>query len=218
MASTELVTVDVADGVATVELNRPESLNAVTLELLSDLRDALVDLPEDDVDGLVLTGAGDVTCAGMDREIVADPEYDEKYADEINELTAEVYEFLTSRPYPTAVAARGALIGIGFILSLRCDFLVVGEETKLALPEVQFGIAATHTVPYLEAIAGRRAAAEIALTGESLAPTRARELGVANRVVAEDAVEESARELIETIAGHDSETVRQLKTAMTGAE
>ena len=213
MASTDLVDVDITDGIATVRLNRPDNLNAVTLELLTDLRDGLLELPDAEVDGLLVAGAGDVTCAGMDREIVSDPAYDEKYADEIDAATAEIYEFLTSRPYPTAVAARGALIGIGFILSLRCDFLVVGEETKLALPEVQFGIAATHTIPYLEAIAGTRAAREIALTGEPLAPERARELGVANRVAPEDEVEPSARDLLETIAEHDSDTVAELKDA-----
>lgn len=218
MGSTSLVDVDIADGIATARLNRPDKLNAVTLELLSELRDTLLELPEDEIDALLLTGAGDVTCAGMDREIVSDPAYDEKYADEIDAATGEIYEFLTSRPYPTAVAARGALIGIGFILSLRCDFLVLGEETKLALPEVQFGIAATGTIPSLEQIVGTRAAAEIALTGEPVSPVRARELGLANRVVPNDDVDETARELLEGIAEHDSAVVRDLKSAMMGPE
>ncbi|WP_436343618.1 enoyl-CoA hydratase/isomerase family protein [Natronorubrum sp. FCH18a] len=218
MASSPLVGVEITEEIATLRLNRPDNLNAVTLELLADLRDALVDLPEGEIRGLVITGAGDVTCAGMDREIVADPAYDEKYADEINELTAEIYDVLTSRPYPTAVAARGALIGIGFILSLRCDFLVLGEETKLALPEVQFGIAATDTVPYLEAIAGTRATKEIVLTGDPLAPERARHLGIANRVVSNEAAEKAARELVGGIAEHDSDAVRELKSATTVPE
>jgi len=141
MTTPGLVAVDRSDGIATVRLNRPDKLNAVTLELLSELRDALVELPEEAVDGLIIAGNGPATCAGMDREIVADEEYDEKYADEINDLNDEIYGFLTSRPYPTAVAAHGALVGIGFILSLHCDFLVLGEETTLSLPEVQFGIA-----------------------------------------------------------------------------
>ncbi|WP_049924983.1 enoyl-CoA hydratase/isomerase family protein [Halopiger goleimassiliensis] len=214
MASAELVDLEITNGVAIVRLNRPESLNAVTLELLSDLRDALVDLPEDDIGGLVITGAGEVTCAGMDREIVADPAYDEKFADDIDALTAEVYDVLSSRSYPTAVAARGALVGIGFILSLRCDFLVVGEETTLSMPEVQFGIAATEAVPYLEAIVGTRPAKEIALTGDALPPERARELGLANRVVPESEVEATTRELVEEIAAHDPDAVGRLKAAM----
>ncbi|SDK16543.1 enoyl-CoA hydratase/isomerase family protein [Natronorubrum texcoconense] len=218
MASPSLVDVDFAEGIATVTLNRPEKLNAVTLESLSAVRDALVDLPEDEIGGLVITGAGDVTCAGMDREIVADPAYDETYADEIGSLTAEIYEFLVSRPYPTAVAARGALIGIGFILSLRCDFLVLGEETKLALPEVQFGIAPTESIPYLEAVAGTRVAKEIALTGEPVAPERARELGIANRVVPNDEVEAGARKLVGKIAENDADAVRKLKSATSSPE
>lgn len=217
MAS-ELVTVEQRDGIATVRLNRPDKLNAVTLDLLEQLRDALLELPDDEVRGLVLAGNGPATCAGMDRGIVADEDYDEKYADRIDTLTGEVYDFLTSRPYPTAVAAHGALVGIGFIVSLRCDFLVLGEETTLALPEVQYGIAATHTIPHLEAIVGTRAAKEIALTGEAIDPERARALGLANRVVAEDAVEAAARELVGDIADHDTDVVRKLKSATTVPE
>jgi|AntDeeMetagen134_2_1112570.scaffolds.fasta_scaffold00321_7 enoyl-CoA hydratase/carnithine racemase len=213
MTTPGLVAVDRSDGIATVRLNRPDKLNAVTLELLSELRDALVELPEEAVDGLIIAGNGPATCAGMDREIVADEEYDEKYADEINDLNDEIYGFLTSRPYPTAVAAHGALVGIGFILSLHCDFLVLGEETTLSLPEVQFGIAATHTIAPLERIVGTRAAKEIALTGDAIDPDRARELGLANRVVAEDDVEDAARELVGGIAEHESAVVRELKSA-----
>lgn len=172
-------------------------------------------MPETAVDGLVLTGAGDVTCAGMDRDIVADPAYDEKYADEIGELTAEIYEFLTSRPYPTAVGARGALIGIGFILSLRCDFLVVGDETKLAMPEVQFGIAASHSIPHLEAIVDSRVAKEIVLTGGAISPKRAQAMGLANRVVSNEDVETETRELVNEIAEHDSSVVQELKRGLT---
>ncbi|MDS0477398.1 enoyl-CoA hydratase/isomerase family protein [Natrinema sp. 1APR25-10V2] len=213
MESTELVAVERSDGIATVRLNRPDKLNAVTLELLSELRDTLLDLPDEEIQGLVLAGNGPATCAGMDREIVSDPEYDEKYADRITELNDDIYGFLASRPYPTVVAARGALVGIGFILSLRCDFLVLGEETTLSLPEVQFGIAATHTVDPLERLVGTRAAKEIVLTGDAIDPTRARELGLANRVVPADDVEDAARNLVGGIAAHDSDAVSELKSA-----
>ncbi|WP_254764006.1 enoyl-CoA hydratase/isomerase family protein [Natrinema marinum] len=218
MAAADLVDVERADGIATVRLNRPDKLNAVTLELLSELRDALLDLPDEEVDGLVLAGDGPATCAGMDREIVSDPAYDEKYADRIDELNDDIYGFLASRPYPTVVAARGALVGIGFIFSLHCDFLVLGAETTLALPEVQFGIASTHTVEPLERIVGTRAAKEIILTGEAIEPDRARELGLANRVVPEDEVADAALELVSGIAEHDSDAVSALKSAAYAPE
>lgn len=218
MASTKLVEKDRTDGIAVVRLNRPDKLNAVTLDLLEELRDVLLGLSDDDTRGLVLTGNGPATCAGMDREIVADEDYDEKYADAIGELNDEIYAFLTSRPYPTAVAGHGALVGIGFILSLRCDFLVLGAETTVSLPEVQFGIAATHTIPHLERMVGSRAAREIVLTGEAIDPERAHELGLANRVVSEDAVEETAQELVAGIADYDSDVVRELKSAVTVPE
>lgn len=218
MASTDLVTVDRSDGIATVRLNRPDKLNAVTLDLHAELRDALLELPDEEVDGLVLAGNGPATCAGMDREIVSDPAYDEKYADRIDELNDDIYEFLPSRPYPTAVAAHGALVGIGFIISLHCDFLVLGAETTLSLPEVQFGIASTHTVEPLERMVGTRAAKEIVLTGDAIDPDRARELGLANRVVPENDVEDAASDLVEGIAEHDSDALNELKAAASAPE
>jgi len=67
MTTPGLVAVDRSDGIATVRLNRPDKLNAVTLELLSSYVTLLVELPEEAVDGLIIAGNGPATCAGMDR-------------------------------------------------------------------------------------------------------------------------------------------------------
>lgn len=213
MASTPLVEVDRDETIATLRFNRPDKLNAITLELLQELRDSLVALPESETNGVVITGNGPATCAGMDRDIVSDEEYDEKYKDRVDSLNDDVFDFLNTCPFPTVVAGHGALIGIGFALSLRCDFLVLGEETQISLPEIKYDISSARSLPYLERMIGSRAAKEVVLTGDPVDPQRARELGLVNDVVAEDEVEDAARELVGQIASHDPEVVRELKAA-----
>lgn len=104
--------------------NRSEKRNVVTLELYTSLWNA--PSCEEGIEGY-LVGQGRRDLCWKGREIVVGPVLDEKYVDEIDELTDKVYDCLTSRPYPTAMTVHGALIGTGFVLSLRCGFLVAGS-------------------------------------------------------------------------------------------
>lgn len=149
----------------------------------------------------------------MDTDIVSDDAYDEKYGDAIEDLNAEVYQLLREYPYPTVMAAHGALIGIGFCHSVYCDFLVAGNNTRLSLPEIKYGLAVEAVLPELVDIVGARAAKEIALTGEPVSPSRAHELGLVTEIVPEAEVEDTARTLAEKIAAYDSQAVRDVTSA-----
>jgi enoyl-CoA hydratase/carnithine racemase len=207
--STETVTVSAADdGIVTVELNRPDKRNALTPEMVESLHETFGGLADDPPAGVLVTGRGRVTCAGMDTGVVSQ-DYENDFAD-LDALAQELYALLEDLPCPVAMAAHGALVGMGFVVSLSCDLLVVGAETTLSVPEVTYGITSEQTADRLPALVGRRVAAELLLTGEPLAPERARVVGLANDVVPEDAVDDRARELLATIADHDRETVREL--------
>lgn len=192
----------------TVELARPEKLNALVPEMVEGLDAVFAELADDRGRGVLLTGRGDVTCAGMDTEIVSGD-----YANDYPELDATLqglYRQVAAHPGPVAMAGRGALVGAGAVLSLSCAFLVLGEETTYAVPEVGYGITSERTAAVLPQIVGRRVAAEMLLTGEAIDPERAREVGLANDVVAEEAVEARARELLAAVAEHDDETVAEI--------
>jgi enoyl-CoA hydratase/carnithine racemase len=211
MQASTLVETSRTDGVVTLRFNRPDNLNAVTLELLREFRDELEALSEDPPGVLVVTGNGDVTCAGMDTDVVSDDEYHEKYADEIIRLNEEAQNFLAEYPYPTIMAAKGALIGEAFFFSLYFDFVVAGEETKLSLPEIKYGISTAEGMPMLAEIVGVRAAKDIAMTGEPITPERAHNLGLVSELVPEATVDDAAQELAAELANYDDDIIREMK-------
>jgi enoyl-CoA hydratase/carnithine racemase len=150
----------------------------------------------------------------MDTDVVSQ-DYETEFAD-VDALAQDLYALVETLPCPVAMAARGALVGMGFVVSLSCDFLVVGTETTLSVPEVKYGIASVRTAERLPDLVGRRPAAELLLTGDPIDPERAYELGLANDVVPEDAVEDRTRELLATVADHDRETVGEVCRLLGG--
>lgn len=206
---TDLVQVADSGGIAEITLSRPDKLNALNPEMVEGLADALDQLNADPGPGVLIDGVGRVTCAGMDRDIVGGGNYEAEYGD-LNETVGRVYDLAAAYPRPVAVAGRGALIGAAAILSLCCEFLVLDEEAKYAVPEVSYGIASERITTLLPEIAGNRIAAEMALTGESIDPQRAYEVGLANDVVPADEVADRARDLLETVGEHDEGTVERL--------
>lgn len=209
----DAIEVEREDGIATVWLNRPDTLNAVNLDLLEELHGALVALNEDPEGGLVIAGRGRATCAGMDTDLVGDPDYYEKYADDIDRLNAGIEEALLAHPRPTAIAAHGALIGEPVVFSMYCDFFIAGEETNISLPEIKYGISVADTIEPLADIVGSRNAREIAMRGEAIEPERAREMGLVNRVVPDEEVVETTQAFVADMADYEGWIMEELAAA-----
>lgn len=207
-SGTDAVAVEEDGRVVTLRLNRPDKLNALDPDLIGGLRDALADLVDDDR-GVLVTGAGRATCAGMDTDIVGGGDYPESHPD-LHDTLGEAYGLVRRRNAPSAVAGRGVLVGAGFSLSLRCDFLVLGEETTVSLPEIRYDIPVLANSRRLAEFVGPRVAKEIALTGRELDPQRLHHVGLANDVVPESEVEETARELVAEVAGYDTGHVAEV--------
>lgn len=205
---TPFVDVEETDAVVTVRLNRPDKLNAIGPELVSGLHEALSSLVDDDR-GVLLTGAGRATCAGMDTEIVGDGDYPEAYP-ELHENLRAAQGLLVERSAPSAMAGFGVLVGAGFSFSLRCDFLVLGEETTCSLPEIRYDIPVARNATLLSELVSPRVAKEIALTGRRFDPQRLYDVGLANDVVPDDEVETTTHSLLEEIAGYDTGHVAEV--------
>lgn len=214
MSTGTLVEQERSDSLTTIRFNRPDKLNAVNLDLLREFEATLAEEREDPADALVLTGAGDATCAGMDQDLVTDPEYHEKYHEEIGSLNDQAIDHIESYPGPTILAAKGALVGEAFMFSLYVDFIVAGEETHLSLPEIKYGINTSESIPTLTQLVGLRAAKEIAMTGEAIPPERALNLGLVNDVVPESEVDETARNLAADLAKYDADILHEMKTTV----
>lgn len=208
-SDSSLVETRVVGDIVEVRLNRPEKLNAVNEELERALHSELQRLSKDPERALLLTGEGRATCAGADTDMVSDPDFKEQHSHAHRYRHIENPKLLEEYPLPTAMAAKGAVVGTGFALSLCCDFVVLGEETHYSYPEIEHGIVGPPD--RIERAVGPRLTKEIMMTGDPIPPERAREMGLVNEVVPEEGVEERTRELLKRVMEHDAEVLKGLK-------
>lgn len=212
--ATELVETEQRGDLLTIALNRPEKLNALTPELIDGVYEVFDDLAADPGAHVLITGNGRVTCAGMDTDIVGSDDYESEFGD-VDDTMRRLCERIGEYPYPTAMAGKGAVIGAAFGMSVECDFVILGEDTTFSFPEITYDVCpSVPRITHLRDIVGPRVAKEIVMTGDPVSPSRALSLGLANDVVPEDEVDETARKLLEDISDHDPDLVRQIGDAL----
>lgn len=199
-----------------VRLNREAARNAIdgpTTKALDAIFDELTDDPE--VWAVVLTGAGErAFCAGMDLKAFA--------SGQAGDIMSSRNGFggIASRrfPKPLIAAVNGAALAGGFELVLSCDLVVAAEHAIFGIPEAKRGlVAAGGGLIRLEKVLPRNVALELALTGEPIDASRAKELGLANRVVPGAEVVAEALALAELICQNAPLAVRTSKEVMRRA-
>ncbi|MGY1714700.1 crotonase/enoyl-CoA hydratase family protein [Geodermatophilus sp. SYSU D01106] len=211
------VALEVADGVATVRLDRPDKLNALDpamFEALVAAGTSLVD--RDDVGAVVLTGAGRAFCAGLDlasfaamadgtRVVV--PRGPLGAARALGQQAVHVWSLV---PAPVIAAVHGFAFGGGLQVALGADIRLVAPDAQLSVMEVQWGLVpdmcGTQLLPEL---VGRDVAKELALTGRRVSGSEAARLGLATREAADPLAE--AQALAAEIAGHSRSATRATK-------
>lgn len=212
---------DKADHVATLTLNRPDRLNAITIPMLSELSQALVECNRDtDVRVVVLTGAGRGFCAGLDLQ-------DQSSGKGIGgggnaSAAAQMFDLREAPPIvlnacdkPTICALNGGAAGYGMDLALGCDIRVASDKAKLSAAFTKRGVipesGGTWLLPRL---VGWSRAAEIAFTGRTLDAQRCLELGLVSEVVPSDGLTEHVDRLAREIAGNAPLAVQATKRMM----
>jgi len=188
------------DGVATLTLNRPEARNALSIALMERLDAELLAIAADAVVKVViLAAAGPAFCAGHDlREMRANPErahYEATFA-----LCSRLMLRITHLPKPVIAQVHGIATAAGCQLVATCDLAVAAETARFATPGVNIGLFCSTPMVALSRNVGRKAAMEMLLTGEMLNAARARDIGLVNRVVAEEALAASTLALAGQIA------------------
>lgn len=206
-ASLETINLTVsAAGAATIELNRPERMNAWNPQLAADLREALRLAAEDEaVRSVVIAGAGRGFSSGADLK--------EGGAGDIGpDGRPDVYKTLTERYHPLMLAIRelekpvvaavhGAAAGVGCSLALCCDLIVASRSAYFLLAFVNVGLVADGGSSLLvPSRVGFARAAEMAMLGERVSAPRALEWGLINRVVDDGDLREEASKLAERLA------------------
>lgn len=218
----EVLIVEVDDGVAVLTMNRPDARNALNAELRAAVAAALAELDErDDVAAMILTGADPAFCAGLDLKELSSGGRDGSSLDFITRQRGPFPPLQT----PLIGAVNGAAVTGGFEYALACDLLIASERARFADTHARVGIMPGWglTVNLQEAVGVRRAR-QLSFTGNYLDAATAFTWGLVNEVVPHDRLLPRARELARDIASIDPRAVRHVRETYrltadaTGAE
>lgn len=179
---------EVSEGVATLTLNRPEVMNALTFEIYAQLRDLFLDVRRDDrVRALLLTGAGEHFCSGGDvHEIIGELlTRDTREHLEFTRMTGAVVEHMRTLEKPIIAALNGMTAGAGAVLALASDLRIASERARFAFLFTKVGLTgADMGAGYLlPRVVGLGRAFELLLLGDTIDAESALRYGLVNRVV-----------------------------------
>ncbi|MFN2507732.1 MAG: enoyl-CoA hydratase/isomerase family protein [Chthoniobacterales bacterium] len=177
-------------------LNRPERRNALTIDLMTELIAAVGATEENQTQRiLILRGAGPAFCTGLDLKEVSETEK----AHESAGLVAKTLLALSQTRLITIAAVHGAALAGGAGIMSACDFVVAAEGTKFGYPEAKRGLVAGLVMTFLRRQLRERDIRELLLTGELIEPARALEIGLVNRVVRPNELENEVQKLASAI-------------------
>lgn len=196
---------DERDGIATITLNRPDRLNAITFEVYRELTDLFATLrDEKQVRVVVITGAGRAFCSGGDvRDIIGELQgRDAEGLLEFTRLTCELIHNMRVLPKPIIASINGTTAGAGACIVLASDLRLAAEEAKIAFVFVKVGLAGTDmgATYLLPRVVGLAKATELLMTGDFVSAQEAERIGLYNRVVPRDQLEAITNEFAEKLA------------------
>ncbi|MCL7417180.1 MAG: enoyl-CoA hydratase-related protein [Halalkalicoccus sp.] len=209
---TENVTISREDGVATVTIDRPDSLNALNVNTLETLDHVLEET--DDARVVVLTGAGeDAFVAGADIGYMKGLSVEEAMA--YAELGHEICDRLATHPAPVIAAVNGYAFGGGCELALACDLRVASENAVLGQTEIDLGIVpGWGGTQRLSRLVGDAAARRMVFLGERLDAESAAEIGLVGEVVPQDELDSVVKEMAHQLAAKPRFALSAAKEAL----
>jgi len=195
----------VDDGVATLTLDRPDKLNALTFDVYADLRDLITELPHrGDVRVLVITGRGRGFCSGGDVEEIIGELQKMETAEllEFTRMTGAVVKALRECPIPVIAAVNGVAAGAGSVIALASDFRLLARSAKFAFLFTKVGLAGADmgSAYLLPRLVGLGRATELLMLGDKLEASRAEAIGLASQVVDDDSLLPTAQALARRLA------------------
>jgi enoyl-CoA hydratase/carnithine racemase len=177
----------VADGVATLTLDRPDTLNSLTFEVYAELRDCFLALEhEKEVRAVVITGEGRGFCSGGSVHEIIGPLFDMDAGERLRftRMTGALIGAIRALRKPVVAAVNGVAAGAGAVIALACDFRVMAASAKIAFLFVKVGLAGADmgAAWLLPQVVGLARATELLMLGEPVPADRALEIGLTNRV------------------------------------
>ncbi len=212
----QTILLEVENKIATITLNRPDTLNALNDKMLEELPQALKTLGQDgDVNVIVITGAGKGFCSGgdlsMDVYKTTDPLVTFQFMDGVSNMIRTV----RNTPQPVIAAVNGVAAGGGCNLALVCDMIIASDKARFSEIFVRGNLhpdsAGTYLLPQL---VGPAKAMELMLTGRMVEAPEALEIGLVNKVVAADELAAATNEFAAGIAQAHPVVARMIKSSI----
>ena len=218
MAEYETILTSVEENVGTITINRPDVRNALSTQVLGDIRGALAEFRHDDEVGVVVfTGAGDrAFAAGADINELRE----RTFLDALASLMQAVYDEIEDYEKPTIAAVNGLALGGGCELAMACDIRIASENARFGQPEVNLSIIpGAGGTQRLARLVGKGKATEMILTGEIIGAEEAHRVGLVTRVISCDELVDAVRETARSIMSKGPLAIRLAKLAIrTGLE
>jgi len=209
-AELRFVQLQLSDRVGELTLRREDKLNALTEEMVAEIRSALRSAAQAEVRSLIICGAGRGFCAG--RDLAGASPGDEDAAailiEIFNPLILEIARF----PAPTFAAVQGAALGVGLGIALACDIVYVADDARIGSPFAKIGaVLDSGAHLHLLRLIGAKRTLELIYTGRILTGIEAAEWGIANRSIAATELLSSVRALAHSVAGGPTQAFRESK-------
>jgi enoyl-CoA hydratase/carnithine racemase len=199
------IELEISDPVALIRLNRPDKLNAFTYHTLSEIR-AAVDAAVTDrrVVGIIITGNGRAFSAGLDAEVLAEVTSSDRAPASTPEDSGElpgIFSYLTQVPKPVIAAVNGVAAGGGLILALMSDLRIASSAASFTTIFLKRGLIAEHGSSWLlPRLVGLSRALDLLWMSDRIGAEEARQIGLVDRVVAEEELLTAARSYVERLA------------------
>ncbi len=192
-------------GIATITLNRPDRLNALTFEVYRELTDTFASLKnQHEIRVVVVTGAGRAFCSGGDvRDIIGELfGRDIEGLLEFTRMTCELVNNIRTLPQPVIASLNGTTAGAGACIALASDIRVASEEAKIAFLFVKVGLSGADmgAAYLLPRVVGFSKATELLFTGDFVSAAEAERIGLYNKVVPQDQLKFTTQEFAERLA------------------
>lgn len=211
----EMILAETRNAVGLIRLNRPQALNALNTQLISELTTALQDFDRDSAVGaIVITGSDKAFAAGADIKEMQSL----SFADAYGKNFLQDWEGINAIRKPVIAAVSGFALGGGCELAMMCDFIIASETAKFGQPEITLGIIpGMGGTQRLARFVGKAKAMDMVLTGRMMDAAEAERSGLVSRVVAPDALLEEALKAAGRIAAFSQLSVMMAKDSVNTA-
>jgi enoyl-CoA hydratase len=211
----DTITCATADGVARITMNRPEAMNAITPAMLAELKAAMLKAAGDPgVRAIVLTGAGKAFCAGVDLKALGGRKIENGMVGDILDVPArELIEAIRTAPVPVIALVNGFCFTGALEIMLACDMAIAAEGARIGDTHARWGLRPTWGMSArLPRRVGFNRARELSFTAEAISGREAERIGLVNRAVPADRLEEALRSVLDAIIANSREAVAAYKS------